>query len=150
MTFDDLAHAIGTTLGPTEWLTIEQDRIDAFAATTGDRQWIHVDRERAAAGPFGTTIAHGYLTLSLIAPAHFELAAFPETGATIVNYGLEKVRFVSPVRCGARVRTHIDLAELADRRGGRSLLRTRSTIEIEGEAKPALMAEALFLLIAEG
>jgi acyl dehydratase len=149
MTLDDLRRAIGTTVGPTPWLPIDQERIDAFAEATGDRQWIHVDRERAAAGPFGGTIAHGYLTLSLIAPAHFDLAAFPAVGVTVVNYGLDKVRFVSPVRSGARVRTRIELLELADRRGGRWLLRTRSTVEIEGGEKPALTAEGLFLLVQE-
>ena len=149
MTLDDLRRAIGTTVGPTPWLAIEQERIDAFAEATGDRQWIHVDRERAAAGPFGGTIAHGYLTLSLIAPAHFDLAAFPAAGVTVVNYGLDKVRFVSPVRSGARVRTRIELLELADRRGGRHLLRTRSTVEIEDGETPALTAEVLFLLVQE-
>jgi acyl dehydratase len=149
MTFDDLQRAIGTTVGPTPWLEIAQERIDAFAAATGDHQWIHVDPKRAADGPFGSTIAHGYLTLSLIAPAHFDLAAFPATGATVVNYGLEKVRFVAPVPSGSRVRTRIELLDLADRRGGRFLLRTRSTVEIEGGEKPALIAEALFLLVLD-
>jgi acyl dehydratase len=149
MTFDDLQRITPSTVGPTEWVTVDQARIDAFAAVTGDQQWIHVDRERAAEGPFGTTIAHGYLTLSLIAAAHFELSAFPTEGATVVNYGLDKVRFVAPVPSGSRVRTTIELVELADRRGGRWLLRTRSTVEIEGAPKPALSAEALFLLVVD-
>jgi acyl dehydratase len=147
VTFVDLQRAIGTTLGPTAWVRVDQPRIDAFADVSGDHQWIHVDRERAAAGPFGTTIAHGYLTLSLIAPAHFELSAFPGDGATIVNYGLDKVRFLTPVPSDARVRTRIELLGLADRRSGRWLLRTNSTVEIDGGTKPALTAEALFLLV---
>jgi acyl dehydratase len=149
MTFDDLQRLVPSTLGPTAWTRIDQGRIDGFADVTGDRQWIHVDLERAAAGPFGTTIAHGYLTLSLIAAAHFELGAFPSVGATVVNYGLDKVRFVNPVPSGSRVRTSVQLLDLADRRGGRWLLRTLSTVEIEEAPKPALTAEALFLLVVE-
>jgi len=148
VTLTDLAAAVGSSVGPTDWTLIDQARIDAFAAVSGDHQWIHVDRERAAAGPFGGTIAHGYLTLSLIAAAHFELAAFPNEGTVdVINYGLDKVRFLAPVPSGSRVRVRIDVTDLQDRRAGRWLLTTRSTVEIEGSEKPALVADALFLLL---
>lgn len=150
MTLDALAAAVGTTFGPTEWQRVDQARIAAFADVTGDHQWIHVDPERAAASPFGGTIAHGYLTLSLIAAAHFELAAFPdEAGVTVINYGLDKVRFLAPVPSGSRVRTAVTITEIEDRRRGRWILTTRSTVEIEGGNKPALIADALFLLVRE-
>lgn len=148
MTLAELAAMVGRSVGPTDWVEIDQARIDAFAEVTGDRQWIHVDRERAAAGPFGGTIAHGYLTLSLIASAHFDLAAFPDQGdVQVVNYGLDKVRFLAPVPSGSRVRVRIDVTDLQDRRAGRWLLSTRSTVEVEGTEKPALVADALFLLL---
>ena len=151
MTLEGLAATVGTTLGPGDWVRIDQARIDAFADVSGDRQWIHVDPERAAASPFRGTIAHGYLTLSLIAAAHFELAAFPQgAGLTVVNYGLDKVRFSAPVPSGSRVRTSITITDLADRRAGRWLLRTRSSVWIEGVKQPALVADALFLLVPEG
>jgi len=151
MTLEQLGASVGTTLGPSAWVLIDQDRIDAFADVTGDRQWIHVDPERAAASPFGGTIAHGYLTLSLIAPAHFELAAFPQVeGLTVVNYGLDEVRFSTPVPSGSRVRTSITISDLADRRAGRWLLRTRSSVWIDGVKQPALVADALFLLVPAG
>ena len=150
MTLDALVASVGTTFGPTEWQLLDQRRIDAFADVTGDHQWIHVDPARAAASPFGGTIAHGYLTLSLIAAAHFELTAFPnEAGVTVINYGLDKVRFLAPVPSGARVRTAVTVTDLQDRRQGRWILTTRSTVEIEGVEKPALIADALFLLTRE-
>ena len=151
MTLADLAATVGSSVGPTDWIPIDQARIDTFAEVSGDRQWIHVDRERAAAGPFGGTIAHGYLTLSLIAAAHFEFKAFPDEGGfDVINYGLDKVRFLAPVPSGARVRVRIEVRDLQDRRAGRWLLTTRSTVEIEGSEKPALVADALFLLVQAG
>lgn len=147
MTLDDLRGLVGRTLPPTAWTSVDQARIDAFAAVTGDRQWIHVDPERAANGPFGSTVAHGYLTLALLAPAHFELLSLPDSGVTVVNRGLDRVRFTAPVRSGARLRTHVEVADLADRRAGRWLLTTRARVEIEGEAKPALSATCRFLLL---
>ena len=150
MTLDALAATVGTTFGPTAWQLVDQRRIDAFADVTGDHQWIHVDPARAAARPFGGTIAHGYLTLSLISAAHFELATFPdEPGVTVINYGLDKVRFLAPVPSGSRVRTAVAVTDLQDRRQGRWILTTRSTVEIEGGEKPALIADALFLLTRE-
>ncbi len=150
VTLDSLASAVGTTFGPTEWQVIGQERIAAFADVTGDHQWIHVDPARAAESPFGGTIAHGYLTLSLIAAAHFELGTFPdEPGVTVINYGLDKVRFLAPVPSGSRVRTAVTVTDMQDRRRGRWILATRSVIEIEGAEKPALIADALFLLVRD-
>jgi acyl dehydratase len=146
VTLASLAAAVGTTLGPTAWQLVDQARIDAFAEVTGDHQWIHVDPARAAASPFGGTIAHGYLTLSLISGAHFELGLFPED-VTVLNYGLDRVRFTAPVPSGSRVRTSIVLSDVSERRAGRWLLRTASSVWLEGTKTPALSADALFLLL---
>src|SRR5438552_14530290 len=102
---------VGRELGSTDWVTVDQDRIDQFAACTGDRQWIHVDVERASReSPFGGTIAHGYLSLSLVAPLAMEMGLAPKDASAVFNYGLDKVRFVTPVRCGDRVRLQLALA----------------------------------------
>jgi acyl dehydratase len=125
------------------------DRINEFAHCTGDHQWIHLDAERAAReGPFGGTIAHGFLTLSLLAPTGFEVLLRCVTPKSVVNYGLDKVRFVAPVRSGKRVRNHIRISEVEDKGGGRYLVTTGNTMEIEGESKPALTASALAMFIA--
>jgi acyl dehydratase len=143
-------HYVGCELGASEWVTVDQDRIDAFAACTGDRQWIHVDVDRARReSPFGGPIAHGYLTLSLLAAMVMELGIIPPDAATGLNYGLDKVRFIAPVKAGARVRTRASLVAVEPQRGGRVLLRLNCTLEIEGEAKPALVAELLCLLIGK-
>ncbi|WP_017590978.1 MaoC family dehydratase [Nocardiopsis potens] len=143
---NELAAAQGEELGRTDWLTITQDRIDAFADATGDHQWIHVDRERAASGPFGTTIAHGYLSLSLLAhfgPQVFALEKAPSMG---INYGLNKVRFLQPVTEGSRVRDAVRLLEAKET--GKGLLFTMAhTVEIEGAERPALVAESLSLMV---
>src|SRR6516165_10194725 len=139
-----LAERVGTELGPSSWITLDQPRIDEFAHCTGDHQWIHVDRERAAReSPFGGTVAHGFLTLSLIAPTAFEVLVSRVAPKSVVNYGLEKVRFMAPVRSGKRVRNRIKLAGVDDRGSGRYLVTTENTIEIEGEIKPALKANAI-------
>jgi acyl dehydratase len=147
-TFTDIAQlaaAVGEDLGTSEWLEIGQERVSQFADATEDHQWIHVDEERAAHGPFGGTIAHGYLTLSLI-PALSQSIFSVETDGPRLNYGLNKVRFPSPVKVGSRVRAHAALAELTDVAAGKQLV-VRYTIEIEGEAKPACVAETVVLLI---
>jgi acyl dehydratase len=147
-TFTDIAQlaaAVGEDLGTSEWLEISQERVSQFADATEDHQWIHVDEERAAHGPFGGTIAHGYLTLSLI-PALSQSIFSVETDGPRLNYGLNKVRFPSPVKVGSRVRAHAALAELTDVAAGKQLV-VRYTIEIEGEAKPACVAETVVLLI---
>jgi len=138
---DELAGLVGARLGTSAWRTLDQATIDAFAEATGDRQWIHVDPERAAAGPFGTTIAHGFLTLSLCAAILHETLAVGGTSMQ-VNYGLNRVRFPAPVPAGARVRGVVELAAVEDVAGGvQAVLRT--TIEVDGQAKPACVAELL-------
>jgi acyl dehydratase len=137
---------VGKEVGVTEWLLIDQARITAFADATDDHQWIHVDPERAAREtPFGGTIAHGFLTLALCARFSFELSLIPKDAARAVNYGLDKVRFARPVRSGARVRDRITLLEATERAGG-LLLKAKHSLEVEGERKPALVAEALVLV----
>jgi len=144
-TFDELTDAVGEELGTSEWLEITQDRVDAFADATGDHQWIHVDVERAQQGPFGGTIAHGYLTLSLIpqfTPQIFSL----ETPGARLNYGVNKVRFPNPVKVGSKVRATATLAEVTDVPAGKQMV-TRYTVEIEGADKPACVAETVVLLL---
>jgi acyl dehydratase len=139
---------VGHELGVSEWMLVEQRRIDAFAECTGDDQWIHVDPDRAAASPFGTTIAHGYLTLATLAPSAFEVYVKPAGITQVVNYGLDKVRFIAPVKSGSRIRTRIKLVAAERKDGGRLLLTTENTVEIEGSHKPALVANALILVAA--
>src|SRR5215470_6106167 len=141
---------IGRELGTTDWVTVGQDRIDQFAACTGDHQWIHVDVERARReSPFGEPVAHGYLSLSLVAAMVMELGVIPPDAATGLNYGLDKVRFIAPVKAGARVRMRANLAAAEPQNGGRMLLKLQCTLEIEGEAKPAPVAEILCMLIGK-
>jgi len=142
---EDIEAASGEELGPTEWLEITQERIDTFAEATGDQQWIHVDPERAAAGPFGRTVAHGYLTLSLIPMLASQLLTY-ETGNARLNYGVNKVRFPRPVRVGSRIRARAVIQDVGDVAAGTQVV-TRYTIEIEGEDKPACVAETVVLLV---
>jgi acyl dehydratase len=142
---------VGQALGASDWITVDQERIDVFADCTADRQWIHVDVTRARReSPFGGPIAHGYLTLSLLAAMVMELGIIPPDAATGLNYGLNKVRFITPVKAGARVRARVNLIAAEPQRGGRVLLKLDCALEIEGEAKPALIAELLCLLIGKG
>lgn len=136
---EDLAAAVGEEIGTSTWLTIDQQRIDTFADATGDHQWIHVDPERAAGGPFGTTIAHGYLTLSLVVPFMLEIYRV-ENRTHAVNYGLNKVRFVAPVPVGSRLRGRLVLADAAPIDRGMQLT-WAVTIECEGVDRPACVAE---------
>jgi acyl dehydratase len=145
---DELAALAGEELGTSDWLEIDQDRVNRFADATGDHQWIHVDVERAAAGPFGGTIAHGYLTLSLVPFLGSQVFSLETPGAK-VNYGVNKVRFPSPVRVGSRIRSRVTLGQVTDIPAGRQLT-LRHTIEIEGEDKPACVAEAVVLLLTGG
>ena len=143
-------HFVGRELGTSDWVTVGQDRIDQFAACTGDRQWIHVDAKRSKReSPFGGPIAHGYLSLSLLAAMIMELGIVPSDAVTALNYGLDKVRFIVPVKAGARVRLRARLASAEAQSGGRMLLKLESVLEIEGEAKPALVAEVLCMLIGQ-
>ena len=149
MPLSELGKHVGEEMGVSSWITLDQARITEFAHCTGDHQWIHVDAERAAReSPFGTTIAHGFLTLALIAPTTFEILVAVVTPKSVVNYGLEKVRFHAPVRAGKRVRNHIRLSAVEDRGHGRYLVTTDNTIEIEGEIRPALQASALAIFMA--
>ena len=146
----DLARHVGEEMGVSSWVTLDQAKIQEFAHCTGDHQWIHVDPERAAReSPFGGTIAHGFLTLSLIAPTAFELLVARVHVQSVVNYGLGKVRFMAAVRSGARVRNRIRLATVEHRGANRYLVTTDNTIEIEGQIRPALTASALAIFMGQ-
>jgi acyl dehydratase len=131
----------GDVYGPSGWIDVPQERIDAFAEATGDRQWIHVDPERAKDGPFGTTIAHGYLTLSLLPAASYEVV--PRQGGMAINYGLNRVRFPAPVPVGSRVRATFEVVGLEEHGWGRQVT-MQATVEREGGDKPVCVAELVF------
>ena len=136
---DELRAAAGEQLGVSGWMTIEQQRVNAFADATEDHQWIHIDPERAAAGPFGTTIAHGFLTLSLL--PHLIDQTYRVEGTTmVINYGLNKVRFPAPVPVGSSVRAEVALAGATEVSGGLQLV-VRATLQIDGNAKPGCVAD---------
>ena len=137
--FRTVPEFVGRTLGVTEWLAIDQARIIQFADSTDDHQWIHVDVGRAEReSPLGSTIAHGYLTLSLLARFTYEVGLVPGDAGQALNYGLDRVRFMTPVRVGARIRDRVTLLAAEDRGPGRLLVKAQHTIEIEGEEKPAI------------
>jgi acyl dehydratase len=138
-----LAARIGTEIGVSEWIRIDQATIQAFADLTGDHAFIHVDPERARTTPFGTTIAHGFLTLSMLSQMAYQVCPRIEGGKYGVNYGCERLRFVAPVKSGARVRARFVLRALEEQPGNRVQLRYDTTLEIEGETKPALVIEWL-------
>ena len=143
----DLASYVGKELGASEWFQIDQDRINAFADATLDHQFIHVDPEQARNTPFGTTIAHGYLTLSLLPYLHATIDGFlmPKGMKMAMNYGFDKLRFMAPVKVDKRVRAVATLMEATEKREGQWLLKFNFVVEIEGEDKPALMAEWLLM-----
>ncbi|MBH0778033.1 MaoC family dehydratase [Nocardia sp. NEAU-351] len=142
---EELSSALGETIGPGPWLTVDQARVDAFAECTGDDQWIHVDPARAADGPYGATIAHGYLTLSLLPFLGRDVFGL-DFGNARINYGSNKVRFPAPVRVGTRVRASATPADLRVE-DGRGLLTVRWVIENEGNDKPVLVAETLTVVV---
>lgn len=142
-----LQAAVGETLGPTDWLTIEQSRVDAFATATGDHQWIHVDVERARQGPFGGTIAHGYLTLSLSSFFLPQLMRVDVSGMGI-NYGLDRVRFPAPVRVGARIRGRGEIVSVTAVSGGVQVV-VRVSIDVEGGDRPACVADTISRLLTQ-
>jgi acyl dehydratase len=145
---DALREYTGRELPPSEWLTIDQERINAFADATLDHQFIHVDAEKAAKTPFGTTIAHGYLTMSLVSWFAAQCGIRPEGAIMAINYGSDRVRFLQPVRVNSRIRARAKMQEVEEKAPGQILLKTRFTIEIEGEEKPAMVADILSLFIA--
>jgi acyl dehydratase len=148
LSMQTIAQKVGEELGVTAWTTLDQPRIQAFAECTGDRQWIHTDVERAKKeSPFGGPIAHGLLTLSLLPMWLFELPAAPADAGAILNYGFDKVRFLAPVKSGARVRAKVKLIAALPKEKGRVLLTEEYTVEIENETKPALIAELLVMLV---
>jgi acyl dehydratase len=144
-TFDQIEAAKGEELGSSEWVQVTQQRVNQFADATGDHQWIHVDIERSKTGPFGGTIAHGYLTLSLIPWLGSQVFTLQTPGAKL-NYGVNKVRFPNPVLVGKRIRSHVSIADVVDIATGKQLT-VKHTIEIEGEEKPACVAETVVLLL---
>ena len=136
---DELRAAAGARVGASDWMTVDQERVNTFADATEDHQWIHVDEEKAKAGPFGGTIAHGFLTLSLL--SHLLAQVYRIDGVKMgINYGLNKVRFTAPVPVGSKIRGVVDIADVADATGGVQVT-TRITVEIEGSERPALIAE---------
>ncbi|WP_122867831.1 MaoC family dehydratase [Pseudomonas viridiflava] len=139
----ELKNYIGKELGCSDWLTIDQERINLFAEATGDFQFIHVDPVKAANTPFGATIAHGFLTLSLIPKLMGDLLVLPEGMKMVINYGLDTVRFVQPVLINSRVRLKVELTDATEKKPGQWLLKATTTMEIEGQEKPAFVAEPL-------
>jgi acyl dehydratase len=146
-----IQECIGHELGISDWLTISQERIDQFAACTGDDQWIHVDVERARReSPYGSTIAHGYLILALLPQFLYAIGLVPAGVAQAINYGIGQVHFLAPVKPGARIRDRAMLLAAEEKGHGRVLVTVQNTVEIEGEDKPAMIAETLALFIGRG
>jgi acyl dehydratase len=149
LTLANIRDFVGKELGVSDWETIDQQRIDRFAECTGDRQWIHVDVERARQeSPFGSAIAHGYLVLSLVAPTQLDVFINRSGIKAALNYGIDRVRFISPVKAGSRVRNRIKLIGAEDKGNGRTLLTTENTFEIDAADKPALIAQTLSMVLA--
>jgi acyl dehydratase len=145
-TLDGIRARLGEEVGVSSWLAVDQERIDAFADATEDRQFIHIDAAAAAATPFGGTIAHGFLAVSLLSRMGAEAMLIPEGVKMAVNYGLDRVRFLAPVRSGKRVRGRFVLDSIEEKAPGQILMRHTVTVEIEGEEKPALTAQWLGLI----
>jgi acyl dehydratase len=143
---EEIRDRIGQEVGVSGWLTMDQQRIDEFAESTEDRQFIHVDPQAAAQTPFGTTIAHGFLSLSMLSRMAAEVMLIPDSTKMAVNYGLDRVRFIAPVKSGKRIRGRFRLDSVEEKAPGQLLFRHTVTVEIEGEEKPALTAEWLGLL----
>ncbi|MCF4996220.1 MaoC family dehydratase [Pseudomonas syringae] len=141
----ELKDYVGKELGRSEWLTIDQERINLFAEATGDYQFIHVDPVKAAQTPFGSTIAHGFLSLSLMPKLMEDILILPEGVKMVVNYGLDSVRFIQPVKVNSKVRLKVDMNEVTEKKPGQWLLKATATLEIEGSDKPAYIAEPLSL-----
>ncbi|MCF8588923.1 MaoC family dehydratase [Gordonia sp. HY285] len=143
-TLDDVRAALGTEIGPSAPIVVEQERINQFADATGDHQWIHVDPERAASGPYGTTIAHGYLTLSLLPSFGSDLVSF-DFGSARINYGANKVRFPAPVPVGSSLTATVTIVDIAEKPGSATVT-ARYTVTVDGAAKPSCIAETLVVI----
>ncbi len=141
----DLPGMAGQDLEPSTWFEISQDRVNQFADATNDHQFIHIDKDKAAATPFGGTIAHGFLTLSLLTYLLFEHTVMPEGTSMTINYGSDKIRYLAPVRVGKRIRAKQKVLEVNEKKPGQWLLKLAVTVEIEGEQTPALIAEILYM-----
>ncbi|WP_434571592.1 MaoC family dehydratase [Pseudomonas sp. Z3-8] len=141
----ELKDYVGKELGYSDWLTIDQERINLFAEATGDFQFIHVDPVKAAQTPFGSTIAHGFLSLSLMPKLMEDILLLPEGAKMVINYGLDSVRFIQPVKVDSKVRLKVDLVDVTEKKPGQWLLKATATLEIEGSEKPAYIAEPLSL-----
>ncbi|MDX1588999.1 MAG: MaoC family dehydratase [Oleiphilaceae bacterium] len=141
----ELTSYIGKDLGYSEWMTIDQERVNQFAECTGDHQFIHIDEEKAKETPFGGTVAHGFLSLSLLPVLSADVLIRPRELKMAVNYGLDSLRFIQPVRVGSRVRLQITVTDVTEKKPGQWLVKSRSTLEIEGQDKPAFMADHLTL-----
>lgn len=139
----NMEHLIGKEIFLSDWTQVTQEQINLFADSTKDHQWIHVDVEKAAKGPFGKTIAHGYLTLSHVTFFGYQVPLNMEGSTMSINYGLDRVRFISPVVCGAKIRDRIVLTSMEERPGNRILVKQTHTLEIEGQEKPACIAQTL-------
>lgn len=147
-TYENMAEMVGKPVDSSNWVEITQDDVNQFAQCTGDHQWIHTDPERAKKeSPFGGPVAHGYLTLSLLASMTMDMGIVPANTAAALNYGLDKVRFLAPVLVGAKVRLHAKLVSFEKRDNGQYLMKCENTMEIEGSEKPALIAETLAMLV---
>lgn len=144
---EDLPGMIGTELEPSPWLEISQERVNQFADATNDHQFIHVDPERAKQTPFGGPIAHGFLSLSLLSYLNAQSPIAPDDTAVVINYGSDKVRYLTPVAVGKRIRSRQKVLEASEKQPGRWLVKTAVTVDIEGEKTPALIAEILFMFI---
>ena len=144
---EQLLGMAGQESEPSSWTVIDQQRINLFADATGDHQFIHVDPEKAARTPLGATVAHGYLTLSLLPMMSEEIAVVPEGMAMAFNYGVDKVRFPSPVKVGSQIRMRSKVLEVTEKGPGRILVKSAMTVEIRGEEKPAMVAETLFMYV---
>ena len=150
ITVANISEYTGRELGVSDWLTVDQAMIDKFADCSGDRQWIHVDVERAKReSPYRGPIAHGYLSLSFVAPLSMQVGAIPKGTAAAFNYGLDKVRFLAPVKAGARVRLRVVIVGVERKQDGQLIIKSSNTLEIEGADKPALIAESLALIVPE-
>jgi acyl dehydratase len=149
ISIEDFKNSAGTDLGPSDWLLIDQERINRFADATEDYQFIHVDPEKAAATPFGSTIAHGFLSLSILPHLLAQIMPIPDSIVMGINYGTDRVRFSLPVNVDSRVRARARIEKVSARSGGQFMVKTKVTLEIEGRRRPGVVADILSLYVVE-